>query len=79
MFNALGVLRALVKVGQFSRILTPAKASNPLKMAVTVNTLAQDVELTEPVHIVNSVIRLARPFILIKFERFRFFKIARVS
>ena len=66
------LLRAPVKVG-ISRILTPAKASNPLKMAVTVNTLAQKVELTEPVHIVIS-----ETFHLTKFERFHFFKITRL-
>ena len=63
-FNAHGVLRAPVKARQFSRILTPAKASNPLEMAcITVDALAQNVELTEPVHIVISEISSPRPFI----------------
>ena len=38
-------------------------ASNPVKMAVTVNALPQHVELTEPVHIVISDNSSPRPFI----------------
>ena len=41
----------------------PAKTSNSLEMAETVNTIAQDVELTEPVHTVLSNISSPRPFI----------------
>ena len=40
-----------------------ATASNPVKMAVTVNALTQHVELTEPVHIVISDNSSLRPFI----------------
>ena len=54
-FNVLGGLRAPVKV--------LATASNPVKMAVTVNSLPQHVELTEPVHIVTSDNSSPRPFI----------------
>ena len=38
-------------------------ASNPVKMAVTVNALPQHVELTEPVYIVISDNSSPRPFI----------------
>ena len=44
-----------LKLDNFRKlILVPAKASNPLKMAVTVNALTQNVELTKPVLIVIS-------------------------
>ena len=41
----------------------PATASNPVKIAVTVNALPQNVELTEPVHTVISDNSSPRPFI----------------
>ena len=63
LFNVVGVLRAPVKVGQFSRILSLSKPSNQLRMAVTVNALAQNVQSTQPVHIVISEICSHRPFV----------------
>ena len=44
-------------------ILVSATASNPLKMAVTVKYLSQNVELTAPVHIVTYDNISPRPFI----------------
>ena len=59
----LEVCERRLKFDNFKAILVPATASNPVKMAVTVNALPQNVELTEPVHIVISDNSSPRPFI----------------
>ena len=48
---------------QFYYLRPLATASNPVKMAVIVNSLPQHVELTETVHIVISDNSSTRPFI----------------
>ena len=52
-----------LKLENFRQFFVLATASNPVKMAVTVNSLPQHVELTEPVHIVISDNSSPRPFI----------------
>ena len=59
----LEVCERRLKLDNFWAILVLATASNPVKMAVTVNSLPQHVELTEPVHIVISDNSFPRSFI----------------